>query len=301
MGENFNIWMKIAQIASRQFGNITRQQLLALGVGGGAISYWVTSGRLYRVHSGVYSVGRPPITPLERAAAAVLACGPRAALSHASAMALWGFWKRWEFPLQVTVAGDRRPKGIITHRRVGLLRRDIRTRDGIRVTSPACTLLDCAPRMTRKSLTRRVNEARRAELLTLEALADVVARFRFHPGAALLKPFVASTQAPTRSGFEDDFLEFCQRYGLPTPVLNTVVAGHEVDALFVEEQVIVELDSWDWHSSRDSFEGDRNRDADTLLADHPTVRITDERFENQPEEEAARLHAILARRRERAA
>jgi hypothetical protein len=191
----------------------------------------------------------------------------------------------------------RRPPGVVTHRSARLLRRDIRTRQGIRVTSPARTLLDCAPAMGGKSLRRRINEARRTGTLNLEALADVVERFPLHPGAPLLRPFVGESQAPTRSGFEDDFLEFCRRYGLPTPLVNTVVAGHEVDALFVEERVIVELDSWGWHWSRASFEDDRNRDADTLLADLVTIRITDQRFERRPDEEAARLHAILARRR----
>jgi hypothetical protein len=297
VGEKPNIWRKISQIAGGQWGNVTRRQLLALGAGRSQIDYWVGNGRLHRVHSGVYAVGRPPAAPLERAAAAVLACGPRCALSHGSAMALWGLWKRWELPLHVTVGGDRRPPGVVTHRSARLLRRDIRTRQGIRVTSPARTLLDCAPAMGGKSLRRRINEARRTGTLNLEALADVVERFPLHPGAPLLRPFVGESQAPTRSGFEDDFLEFCRRYGLPTPLVNTVVAGHEVDALFVEERVIVELDSWGWHWSRASFEDDRNRDADTLLADLVTIRITDQRFERRPDEEAARLHAILARRR----
>jgi very-short-patch-repair endonuclease len=102
---------------------------------------------------------------------------------------------------------------------------------------------------------------------------------------------------PTRSGFEDDFLEFCRRFGLPTPRVNTVVAGHEVDALFVQERVIVELDSWRFHSSRRSFEDDRKRDADTLMADHVTVRLTDERFDGEPERVADSVHAILEQRR----
>jgi len=256
---------------------------------------------LYRVHHGVYAVGRPAALPLERAAAAVLACGPRAALSHGSAMVLWGLWRRWELPLHVTVGGDRRPAGIVTHRPRGLLRRDVTLHQGIQLTSVARTLLDCAPMMSWRSLTRRVNEARQARLLSLERLADVVDRFPLHPGAPLLREFVGRAQAPTRSGFEDAFLRFCRHYGLPTPVLNTVVAGREVDALFPDERVIVELDSWGWHASRLAFEDDRERDVNALLAGHVTVRITEERFRTQPAREAERLRAILLRRRTRAA
>ncbi|MBV9802666.1 MAG: type IV toxin-antitoxin system AbiEi family antitoxin domain-containing protein, partial [Solirubrobacterales bacterium] len=78
-------------MAAKQAGNITRRQLLGLGVDDDAIRYRVKIGRLYRVFRGVYSVGRRPITVQEWASAAVLACGPGAALSHASAMVLWGY------------------------------------------------------------------------------------------------------------------------------------------------------------------------------------------------------------------
>ena len=306
VGDKPNLDVEIAQIAAPQHGNVTRSQLLALGLPTSSIDYRVRLGRLHRVHRGVYAVGRPPTAPLERAAAAVLACGPRAALSHSSAMTLWGFWKRWDLPFEVTVAGDRRPKGIRTHRAAGLLRRDVRIQNGIQVTSPARTLLDCAPRMKPKPLTRAVNDARRSDgrrsgLLTLEELADLVERFPLHPGAPLLAPHAGGEHNPTRSGFEDDFLPFCQRFGLPTPKVNVIVAGYEVDAYFEAERLIVELDGWDFHRDRDAFESDRERDATTLAHGIGTIRITKRRLCGDPEREAARLHAILEARRRQAA
>jgi len=257
----------------------------------------VRSGRLYREHPGVYSVGRPATTPLEKAAAAVLACGERAALSHGSAMTLWGFWKRWDQPFEVTVANDRRPRGIRVHRAAGLLRRDICVHRGIRVTSPARTLLDNAPNMRRKSLRRAVNDARRNGLVTLEALADVVHRFPWHPGARLLAEHAATTQNPSRSDFEDDFLPFCRRFGLPEPRMNTILHGYDVDAYFEREKLIVELDGWDFHNDRGAFEDDRERDAAMLAHGIATIRVTKRRLKADPEREAARLHAILEGRR----
>src|SRR5581483_5233997 len=99
-----------------------------------AIRYRVRVGRLYRVFRGVYSVGRPPITVQEWASAAVLACGSGAALSHSSAMVLWGYWRHWEPPPEVTVVGDRRTKGIRVHRSTTLLRHDVTRQLGVRVT-----------------------------------------------------------------------------------------------------------------------------------------------------------------------
>ena len=44
-------------------------------------------------------------------------------------------------------------------------------------------------------------------------------------------------------------------------------------------------------------DGDRERDATTLAADHVTFRMTWERITRAPEREAARLRAILRHRR----
>jgi very-short-patch-repair endonuclease len=277
---------------------VTRRDLLAVGLSKDAIHRSVRSGRLYPVYLGVYAVGRPPRTPLEHAAAAVLACGPGAALSHRAALALWGFQKRWPPPpFDVTTRANRGPRGIRAHRVSDLTGADIRTHHGIRVTSPARTLLDCVPGLDDKQLTRLVNDALLTPYLHEAALADVLARFPRHPGAARLERCCKISGGPTRSQLEDDFKRFCRQYGLQTPKTNVLVAGHLVDALFEDEKLIVELDGWGFHSSRASFENDRDRDADTLLAGFATVRVTSKRMANAPRQEGARLHAILAARR----
>src|SRR5436309_2074403 len=124
----------IAAIARRQYGYITRAQLLALGLGDKAISYRLARGWLIPVYAGVYAVGHAPVAPVARSAAAVLACGPNAVLSHGSAASLWGFFKRWAMPFHVTAPSDHRRQGICVHRSRALTRADRRTHLGIRVT-----------------------------------------------------------------------------------------------------------------------------------------------------------------------
>jgi hypothetical protein len=283
-------------LAARQHGNVTRRQMLTVGLNGRGIGDRVRCGRLHRVHRGVYAVGRPPVTPLERAAAAVLACGPDAALSHRSAMVLWGIWKRWETPLETSVIqGDPRPRGIVVHR-AKLNRRDVTVHYGIRVTSPARTLLDCAPTLTTRALTRAVNDARHLRILFLETLGQAVERYPNHPGSAAIKPLLERTDGATRSGWEDDFPGFCAHYGLPAPRLNVSVCGYVVDALFTDAKLIVELDSWEYHQDRAAFERDRERDAHTAAAGFLTVRITRERVGRDPAAEAERLLRTLAAR-----
>lgn len=286
----------IAALAGRQHGNVTRAQLIRLGLNDDAIARRVRWGWLHLVYRGVYAVGRPPRTQLERASAAVLACGPTAVLSHSSALGLWAFSQHWSPPFDVTItAGHARPHHITVHRSRTLTRDDIRIQLGIRATSPARTLLDCAPGTDPTSLPRLVNDALLSPWLTRAQLADVCARSPRHPGKQLLAPFLSATDGPTRSEFEDRFLSFCAAHHLPRPRVNTHVAGHEADALFPEQRLIVELDGWRFHANRRTFESDRDRDAERLAAGYVTVRITWERLTCKPAREAKRLRVILRR------
>ena len=75
----------IAAVAAKQNGNVTRQQLLGLGLDRYGIRYRVKIGRLYRAYRGVYAVGRPELSRYGEWMAAVLRCREGAVRSHASA------------------------------------------------------------------------------------------------------------------------------------------------------------------------------------------------------------------------
>ena len=289
-------------MAHRQRGYVARQQLLALGLGPDAIQYRVKVGRLIVEYAGVYAVGHRPLLPIDRAAGAVLACGRHAVLSHGSAVSLWGWDKHWTTPFEVITTTHRRRNGIRVHRSTALSSRDVTTHYGIRVTSPARTTLDTSPRYTDKRLTRLLNDARRSNYLNLGDLYELLQRCPRHPGASRLRALlVTAPHRPTRSEFEDAFLTFARRFGLPTPLTNVGIGRREIDVFYPDERLIVELDGWDFHGSRAAFESDRERDADHLLLGIATVRITWERLIYAPEKEARRLHAILQQRRRQAA
>lgn len=292
---------RIARLAAKHHGNVTVRELLGLGLDKDAIRHRVSNGRLYRQHRGVYSVGRRATAPLERASAAVLACGSDAVLSHASAMTLWGFWRRWDEPFEVTVAHDRRTRGITIHRSSILHWRDITTQLGIRATSPARTIFDTSRRLSDPALRRTVNSALHSLWLNESELAEIVGRLAHLPPARRIAPLIGLEGTPPRSGWEDEFPAFCAAHGLPAPIMGAPVNGHIVDALFPVEKVIVELDSWEFHKNRIAFETDRERDADALAHGYQTIRITWERIKQAPAREARRLRRILAARVPRAA
>ncbi len=294
MGQTISHDLAIAKVSGRQQGNITWAQLREIGLDRRAIWRRARDGRLFREFPGVYSVGRPARTMLERASAALLACAPSAALSHWSALALWGLSSHWPDRFDVTLfAGDRRPMGIRVHRAKGLLSGDRRKRSGLWVTSVARTLLDVAPSLGDRQLRRRVNDARLKAGLTLHALEDVLDRFPRHPGTRWLGPMVELAGRPTRSYQEEDFPAFCRRQGLPAPEMDKVVAGRERDAVFKRAKLIVELDDYHTHQDHDSFNDDRERDAQALEFGYQTLRLVPERW---TAEEAQRLGRIISRR-----
>jgi very-short-patch-repair endonuclease len=290
----------LAALAGRQYGHVTLAQLRALGFSRGAIEHMCRTGRLIRVHQGVYAVGHRRLDPPARIAAAVLAGGPNALASHSSAAFLWGMVKRWKGPVDVCGPRTRRPTGIRTHTCTALTPRDIRTHLGIRLTSPARTLLDITPGMTDAQLARAAREARLNRYLRLPDLRELLTRQPRHPGATRLKGLAATTTGPTRSDFEDLFLEFVRRFNLPIPLVNTKVAGYEVDILFGAEKVVIELDSYEFHRDRRSFMRDREKGAALAAEGFLTVYETWDRIIGAgADREAARLHKTLAQRRQR--
>jgi very-short-patch-repair endonuclease len=128
--------------AERQWGVIARWQLVQCGLSDAAISRWVASSRLQRIHPGVYAAGHTAI-PLEgRLLAAILYAGPGAALSHASA-AHW--WQLIPYLPEIThVTSPRRRKALndVRVHRAGNLERVMHR--GLPVTPVARTLLDFA-------------------------------------------------------------------------------------------------------------------------------------------------------------
>src|SRR5437660_219914 len=98
---------KIAAIAGRQRGGMARRQLLLAGVDRHAIDRRSKSGRLALVHPGIYGMPGTSELPLAPETAAVLACGDGAALSHHSAMTLWGLRPGVARPVHVTIPGGR--------------------------------------------------------------------------------------------------------------------------------------------------------------------------------------------------
>jgi hypothetical protein len=271
---------EIAALAVRQHGVVATRQLAALGLPRDAVAKRARAGRLHRVHKGVYAVGHPILTANGYRMAAVLACGPGAALSHASAAALWGIRPTSATRIDVSVPGrgGRRERARLRVHRAASLRDDELTEEeGIRVTTPARTLLDLATQLPRRALERALDQAEVLELFDLTALSAVVRAHERERGAGALSRVLETHAAGTtltKSKLEELMLSICDQHGLPRPQVNAWVAGLEVDFLFAAQRLVVEADSYRFHHTRTAFERDRERDAILARAGHRALRFT---------------------------
>lgn len=305
---------RIARVAERQHGVVTLGQLRSVGISSDVIKGRLRRGRIYRLHRGVYALGHATLSREGRWMAAVLASGvgdhtPNAgqtdayasqaqalpilrlwgaALSHRSAASLWGMLPPQPGPIHVTVpgtAGRKRQKGIRLHRSRTLEAELVTSRAGIPVTTPARTIAD----LRRTASSAQVRRAiRQANVLGLPVEEE-------------------GTPDRTRSELETRFLRLCRLSKLPGPEVNVPVGPFLVDFLWRDRRLIVETDGYRYHSGREAFEADRDRDLKLKSLGYEVIRLSYRQVVDEAQTVVGVLAPLfsaggdLARRRKRSA
>lgn len=294
--------MRVARFAAEQNAVVSIRQLRACGLTSDAITVRTRRGTLHRVYRGVYSVVSPDaLTVKGRLTAAVLACGAGASLSHWAAGA-WLQLVEWdERTPDVTVSGDggRKIGGIRVHRTRGLDRRDIWTRESIRVTSPARTALDLAAQMSHRALRRMLRQAQAEGRLSVGQLHEVHRRANGHPGATPLLAVISDGPTPTRSVAEDLLLDLLDEAGLPRPEVNPPLqlggAMLMPDLLWRGHKLVVEIDGARFHAGRLAREDDARKQAILEAHGYRVLRVSYAQLTQHPEQTIARIaHALAA-------
>jgi hypothetical protein len=230
--------------------------------------------------------------------ATVLASSPSVA-GHLSAAWIWGLLRSRPATMHVTCPKGRRAKRSFVVHRADLAREDLAVRDGIPVTSLSRTILDLAVTSRPQTVSRQIRLADDAKVFDLREMHDLLGRTKGHRGQAKVRAALELyDEKPvfTRSGLERRFLELVREAGLPEPAMNHFVAGHEIDAWWESHRFGVELDVYETHGSRLSFEEDRVRDDELLLAGIETTRVTGPRLDREPGAVVDSLRRHLARR-----
>jgi very-short-patch-repair endonuclease len=280
---------------------ITHAEIDELGYSSQAIQHRLERGRLHRVHRGVYAVGRKRLTQEGRWMAAVLACGETAALSHDSAAVLWRIGRPKPGPIHVSVLVDCRSRDDIdVHRRKAL---HTTKHKGIRVTTPAQTLIDLAQTWSTSDIEQAIGEADLRGLIGLRALQTAATKAG-RSGAALRSVIDDVTFRVTQSQLEREFLRMLKRAGLPLPETQKRFGKTRVDFYWPDLGLVVETDGGSFHRTAKQQEADRRRDQAHLRARRTPMRITHRQVFKDPAETTALLvdvvRALSASERHRA-
>lgn len=277
-------------LARTQEGVINREQLHALGFTDDAIRHRIDRGRLRRIYAGVYAVGQLELSRKGRWIAALFACGKTAALSHDSAAEFWELKRGFTTPIHVSVLIQRRSRDDIAVHTPSAL--NATTRDGVRVTTPAQTLVDVARGWSTADLEQAIGEATLRGLVTLQSLRTAASNAG-RPGAPLRNVIERLTFRVTQSELEREFLRLIAKAGLPLPETQTRFGRYRVDFYWPAINLVVETDGGRFHATARQQAEDRRRDQAHIRAGRIPLRTTHWQVFKEPAETTALLADVF--------
>jgi very-short-patch-repair endonuclease len=232
--------------------------------------------------------------------AAVLAFGPDAVLSHRSAGHLWGLVPRARIRSEVTRPGFVRGRPHLVVHRASLPGDEVVLVRGIPVTSVPRTMLDLAGILKEREVERAWNEMEVRGYTHSLSVPDLLERHPGRRGSVLLTRLANREDLPvgiTRNDFEEAFLALIDRHGLPRPRMNAHLAVrgrfYEIDCLWEDQRVAIELDGGGAHKTTKGFEDDRERDRILTAEGYTTTRVTWHQLHDKAQEVADDLRQIL--------
>jgi len=285
----------ITGLAADQHGVFHLRQLTALGLSSRAVNDRADRGRLHRVHRGVYALS--PVLTLEgRLMAAVLACGPGAALSYRDAAQHLGIRPSSRRLTDVSVirGSARALPGIQVHR---MRRMETTVVDRIPCTTVAQTLLDLAETLRPFEVRKAITRAEQLRIFDLGEMEAALAAAQGRRGAPILTSLLDDFQpVTTETKIEDLFLPLCP---IP-PRAQYLVGGYRADFAWPDHLLIAETDGWETHGTRTAFEKDRERLQDLVAQGWRVVPFTYRQIVDDPERVRRILDELLTPSRDRA-
>lgn len=271
---------------------VTRTALLGAGVSGEQIALRLKKGLLIRVYPGVYRVGHRAVSTRADYVAAVLACGPLAVLSGFASAWLWSVIRSAPPPPEVTAPTQHRIPNLTT-RRCRLTPPERTVRHAIPTTTLPRTIVDLAARLDEPALARLYHEAHVRHKLRPEAIEAVLALHSNLSGAGALRRVLRGDVRLLLSKLEAAFIALLEAEGLPLPITNHPADGRYLDCAWPEFKLVVELDSYSFHSTRHAWEEDRRREREVRARGFEFRRYTYEDVMGASPLMLTELHALL--------
>lgn len=287
-------------VAERQWGVVSFTQLIEAGFTVDEIRGMVRREQLLRVFHGVYALGHLRLTMRGRLHAAELAAGASAFLSHRTAAAERGLCAHPP-AIELTVATGHTPprrQGLRVHRTtIPTDRTQARPHHGLLVATVPRIIIDLARTARPGELQRLIRESIRTSRLDLAALHQAIDGHRSRPGTGLaraaLRRYLPGSENRT-SSLETQFQN--DERGdprLPTPLYNRGLYGYEIDVMWADRRVTLELDGRPYHIAVEDFDRDRGKDRTLTRQGWRPIRASDLEWEHDRARVVEGLYAVL--------
>jgi len=270
-----------------------------------AVRRQIRAGRWRHLRHGVYVVNGAPESWEQAVLGTVLASGPDAVASHATAGVLWGLPNlQHEVSFHVSTPRPRRVRqfGVRVHRTLRFLAVEHELCRQIPVTSLARTLVDLSGSMSVAQHGIATDFARRERDLRLADLQRCVVGLPPGPGRkptrihSVLRARLAHHDE-TESGLEVRVLRAIVGAGLPEPVQQYPVQigdrRRRLDLAYPNLKLAIEIDGWTHHSPRSAFDGDRARENELEIIGWDRLHFTSAFTDRQVGETVAAKLAAL--------
>jgi hypothetical protein len=295
----------VGDIAARQHGALSFADLVALGFDAHHVKHLVAEGFLQRVHVGVFRVRGAPVTYSQGLVAACLAIGPEATASHRAAATVHGMLGYREPPVEVTTNRLRSPEvnGVVVHRLADLHERWVQVVDGIRVTTPARTLVDLGAVTSLKTVEAALDRAAGRRLVTYRDVRDAmraVAR-QGRRGVGTIRALLDERigRLLPAGVLEARMTSLLRNAGLPEPIPEHTVADDHggfiavVDFAYVDRKLAIEVDGYEFHSTPKAVDHGNARDRLLITAGWRPLHFSWNEVERHPERVATEILGTL--------
>ena len=293
-----------AELVAHQLGAFSRQQACHYGFSASAIQRRLAREEWVVVHRGVYRLATAAQTWRQALFAASLLAGEQGFVSHASAAALHGLPDFGPGPVEITTPRQLRSEQTVTvHRSEAGTIGDVQRLGPVIVASPTRTIVDLAAIADELRLETALDDALRRRLTSLPRMyrrLDVVG-VQGRAGITRLRSLLDErdpSAAVPESVLERKFIRFLRRFRLPMPTSQHVVRLEgrfigRVDFAYTERRVIIEVDSYQFHSRRLQWEADLLRRNRLEAMGWRVLNVTARQLGTNPGETAELISAML--------
>jgi very-short-patch-repair endonuclease len=235
--------------------------------------------------------------------AATMACGDGSVVSHGTAAWLLGLrdWQPEEVDVIAPVEAGRKIAGIRRRFVPPPVGAELWRRDGVPLTSPARTIVDCAGILDGRGVGDLIEQAAVLGLLDVRAVDRVLDGSRRRGSNRLLRAVAPWRRyrrgIKIRSRMEAKLLPLLTEAALPIPQTNAKLrlAGkvYEVDFLWRKQKLVVETDGGRFHDSPAAGARDSERNHALAATGYRLPRLGWEDLRDRPEATISEISRLL--------